>query len=66
MDGVLPLAGRLILRWFLFRPVPCHGFGGLADRRSDFRDFFFDVLRGASQSTCEIVYGKTLLLVASL
>jgi hypothetical protein len=46
--------------------MPRNGFGGLADRRSDFGDFLFDVLCGAPQSTSEIVYGETLLLVASL
>ena len=66
MDGALPLIGWLIPRWFLFRTMPRNGFGGLADRRSDFGDFLFDILCGAPQSTSEIVYGETLLLVASL
>lgn len=47
--------------WFLFRTISGEGSDGLADRRSDLGDFFFDVARGAPYPLCEVFDGQTVV-----
>jgi hypothetical protein len=57
-DRGLFLGGGVLLSWFLFRTISGDGGDGLADRRSDLGDFFFDVLRGASYPAREVFDGQ--------